>query len=31
MAISRHHIVFAIPDPEAEERGHFEPAEISSS
>ena len=29
MAISRHHIVFAIPDPEAEERGHFEPAELS--
>ena len=31
MAISRHHIVFAIPDPEAEERGHFEPAEIPGS
>ena len=29
MAISRHHIVFAILDPEAEERGHFEPAELS--
>jgi hypothetical protein len=31
MAISRHHIVFAIPDPEAEERGHFEAAELSGS
>jgi hypothetical protein len=29
MAISRHHIVFAILDPEAEERGHFEAAEAS--
>jgi hypothetical protein len=31
MAVSRQHIVFAIADPEAEERGHFEPAEISGS
>ena len=31
MAISRHHIVFAILDPEAEERGHFEAAEFSGS
>jgi hypothetical protein len=31
MAISRAHIVFAIPDPDAEERGHFEPAEITGA
>jgi hypothetical protein len=31
MAVSRQHIVFAIADPEAEARGHFEPAEISGS
>lgn len=28
MAISRHHIVFAILDPEAEQRGHFPAAEV---
>jgi hypothetical protein len=31
MAISRHHVVFAILDPEAERRGHFEAAEASGS
>jgi hypothetical protein len=31
MAMSRHHIVFAILDPEAEQRGHFEAAEVSGS
>jgi len=31
MAISRHHIVFAILDPAAEERGHFQAAEASTS
>ena len=31
MAISRHHVVFAILDPEAEQRGHFEAAEATSS
>jgi hypothetical protein len=31
MAISRHHVVFAILDPEAERRGHFEAAGASGS
>jgi hypothetical protein len=31
MAMSRHHIVFAILDPEAEQRGHYEAAQASST